>query len=73
MKKLECIKQNDLLDVNGGGVGGFIVGCLAGSTVGLIGAPIVALTGGTQEDVEEFFLSSIVTGGAVGAMFTGPV
>lgn len=67
------INKMEKSELNGGGVGGFICGYTIGAAVGLVGGSVMAATGQSEENVQAFIYSSIVTGGAVGAMFTGPV
>lgn len=67
------LSVKDLEKINGGGVGGFVVGYLIGSTVALIGAPVLCAMGKTEDEIQTFMYSSLITGGAIGAMFTGPV
>lgn len=74
MKKEFSTMDNRELDfINGGGVGGFVVGTLIGSTVALVGTPILVATGNDEDAVQTFIYSSIVSGMAIGSMFTGPV
>lgn len=67
------LSVKDLEKINGGGVGGFVVGYLIGSTVALAGAPVLCAMGKTEDEIQTFMYSSLITGGAIGAMFTGPV
>ena len=67
------INEKEKVELNGGGVGGFICGYTIGAAVGLVGGSVMAVTGQSEENVQAFIYSSLVTGGAVGAMFTGPV
>lgn len=67
------LTREEMCAIDAGGVGGFIIGYMFGAIVGMVGSGIMAATGSPQEDVSAFLMSSLVTGGAIGAMFTGPV
>lgn len=67
------LNKNELEMINGGGVGGFIIGFMIGTTVAYVGAPILCATGKTEDEVQTFMYSSMTTGAAIGSMFTGPV
>lgn len=67
------LSVKELEEINGGGVGGFLVGYFIGSTVALVGVPVLCAMGKTEDEIQTFMYSSIITGGAIGAMFTGPV
>jgi|GEM_PF-4901096 len=67
------ITEKEIQEINGGGVGGFVIGYFIGSVVGFVGTPIVYMTTNDEDAAQAFFISAPVTGGAIGAMFTGPV
>lgn len=67
------ITEEEIQKINGGGVGGFMVGYFIGAVVGYIGAPIVYAVTNDDDASQAFFISAPVTGGAIGSMFTGPV
>lgn len=67
------LEENNLIELNGGGVGGFIVGYMIGTAVGYVAAPVMAACGGTQEECEQVLLSCVAIGAALGSMSTGPV
>lgn len=71
--RLVDIGEHELIEVNGGAVGGFIIGFMVGTTAAYIVAPIMAACGGTQEECEKVFLSCITIGAAVGSVMTGPI
>lgn len=73
MNSFYDVKNDELMQVNGGGVGGFICGYLIGSVVALTGGTIMVFSGATEEDTKAFLYSSLITCAAVGATFTGPV
>lgn len=70
---MEELNVKEMKEINGGGVGGFIIGFMAGTTVAYVGIPILCAMGKTEDEIQAFMYSSMVTGGAIGAMFTGPV
>jgi len=39
----------------------------------LVGTPILVVAGCNEDEVQTFIYSSLITGGAVGSLFTGPV
>ena len=67
------LSVKELEEINGGGVGGFIIGAFVGSTVALVGAPVLCAMGKTEDEIQTFMYSSFITGSAIGTMFTGPV
>ena len=66
------ITDNEALEINGGGVAGFVAGYFIGAVVGYVGAPIVLAVTDDTDAMQAFLISAPVTGGAIGAMFTGP-
>ncbi len=67
------LREEDIRDVNGGGVGGFVVGYMLGAAAGYVAAPIMAACGGTQEECAQVLLSCIAIGAGIGSVCTGPV
>lgn len=65
--------EKEIQEINGGGVGGFVVGYFLGAVVGYVGTPIVYAVTKDEDTAQAFFISSPVTFGAIGSMFTGPV
>lgn len=45
------LNTSELEQINGGGIGGLIVGSLVGSTVALVGAPILCVAGRSEDEV----------------------
>ncbi len=64
---------DELDGLNGGGVGGFVIGYMAGTVVGYIGLAGIAAAGGTREQGAQVLLASITTFSSLGALCTGPV
>ena len=66
------LTKEEMYSIDAGGFGGFIIGYMFGAIVGMVGGGIMAATGSSQEDVSAFVMSSLATGGGIGALFTGP-
>lgn len=62
------ITNDELLGLNGGGPGGFVIGYMVGTIVGYTGAAIIAACGGTQEQAAQILLSSLTICGTAGAV-----
>lgn len=66
------LKEDDVKNINGGGVAGFVVGYMLGAVAGYVALPIMSACGGTQEESAQVFLSCIAIGAAIGSVCTGP-
>lgn len=66
------LSYNEMCEVNGGGLGSFIIGYMFGGVVALVGGGIMKATGQSQEDIDKFIYCTLTIGGSVGTFFPAP-